>query len=299
MMMVFVLLVWFIISFLLAKVLIRHCPKLTENGFLKLKKNYKGDVIPSSYGLLFLESSLLLVIFLAFYEIKIEPIMNFLGSTLLGEIYIPFVLVIFGIPMMGLGGLYDDLYGREEVKGFRGHFKRLFKEGRLTTGGAKALLGGGVSLILGFIICVSNSHFNWGMLLLNAGIIALTTNTLNLLDLRPGRAIKGFFLGMVLVFLTNSIQAFWLIFFLFPLMASVLVYAKIDFKGEAMMGDVGSNILGVALGISIAWQFSLYPKLVILLGLILFHIYCEFYSLSELIEKNKVLHFLDRLETKG
>lgn len=296
--MVFVLLVWFIISFLFAKVLIKHCKKLTESGFLKLKKNYKGDVIPSSYGLLFLESTSLLVIFLVFYGIKVELVMSFLSSASFGKSYPPFVLVIFGIPMMGLWGLYDDLYGREEVKGFRGHFKRLFKEGRLTTGGAKALLGGGISLILGFIICASNGCFNWGMVLLNGGIIALTTNTLNLLDLRPGRAVKGFFLGIVLVFLANlSAPAFWLFFFLIPLIASVFVYTRLDFKGEAMMGDVGSNILGVTLGISIAWQIPLYPKLVILLGLILFHIYCEFYSLSQLIEKNKVLHFLDRLGT--
>lgn len=79
----------------------------------------------------------------------------------------------------------------------------------------------------------------------------------------------------------------------------LLVYFPEDLKANVMMGDTGSNVLGMSLGISSILIFDLYGKLIILALLILLHIFAEKYSLTALIEKNKVLNYLDMLGRKG
>jgi len=62
-----------------------------------------------------------------------------------------------------------------------------------------------------------------------------------------------------------------------------------------MMGDAGSNVLGASVGFLAASAFSLYTKIAILACLIGVHIFTEKYSLTELIEKNSFLKYLDNL----
>jgi UDP-N-acetylmuramyl pentapeptide phosphotransferase/UDP-N-acetylglucosamine-1-phosphate transferase len=62
-----------------------------------------------------------------------------------------------------------------------------------------------------------------------------------------------------------------------------------------MLGDTGSNILGLTLGISSVLLFNFNIRLIILGFLILIHIITEKYSLSKIIEKNKFLNYLDMI----
>ena len=62
-----------------------------------------------------------------------------------------------------------------------------------------------------------------------------------------------------------------------------------------MMGDAGSNVLGISIGIFMAFGYSMNVKIGWLVFLVLIHILTEKYSLTKIIEKNKVLNFLDRL----
>ncbi|MDZ4178646.1 MAG: hypothetical protein U1E29_05385, partial [Coriobacteriia bacterium] len=108
-----------------------------------------------------------------------------------------------------LFGLVDDVFGTSTDKGFRGHLAALAR-GRLTTGGLKLFgigfvaLAGGVTIAgrtpldgLEFAVVVIAATF----------VIALSANLVNLLDLRPGRALKGYVLMCVFAAIAIAIPA--------------------------------------------------------------------------------------------
>jgi hypothetical protein len=85
------------------------------------------------------------------------------------------------------------------AKGWRGHLTALFRQKRITTGFIK-LVGGGIGAIFLsawlFSVNVPPSVLrlsaNWlSLLVFGTVLIAISANTLNLLDVRPSRALKG------------------------------------------------------------------------------------------------------------
>jgi UDP-N-acetylmuramyl pentapeptide phosphotransferase/UDP-N-acetylglucosamine-1-phosphate transferase len=86
---------------------------------------------------------------------------------------------------------------------------------------------------------------------------------------------------------------------LIPLLGTVLCYLPVDVKARAMMGDAGSNVLGLALGMYAAAWLSLPVRIGFLLFLIAMHLYTEKYSLTAKIESNKLLKAIDQLGRGG
>lgn len=238
-----------------------------------LRPNYKKDMIPVSMGIVFLPMMIINSIILAFFT-------NDPKNLLYIFIY------IFGMVSMFFAGMLDDIIGNRDVSGLKGHFKSLLK-GNLTTGGFKALFGG----FIGIIVSVAISK-NIIEVAINTLIIALSTNLMNLLDLRPGRAIKAYLLIVAVIFLTlvGYVKALPLL-----IVPSVLAYFSHDLKAKAMMGDTGSNVLGISIGILVVLGYSLNVRLVWLVFLIFIHAITEKYSLTKIIEKNKFLNFIDKL----
>lgn len=234
-------------------------------------KNYLGVDIPVSSGITF--PMTLLMVYLGM-SLFISP-SSHLHLFMLGLVFISFL------------GFLDDMLGQRDTLGFKGHFGALFK-GKLTTGGLKALGGGMIALFVAFY----SSH-GWGNILLNTLILALFTNMLNLLDLRPGRAVKGFFIFLILLLLALKGNTDW--FLVAPVLGVVLVYFPYDLKARTMMGDAGSNVLGFLLGYIAIMGLSLYARLAVLAILIAVHIYTERYSLSQTIESNRILRSIDQL----
>jgi UDP-N-acetylmuramyl pentapeptide phosphotransferase/UDP-N-acetylglucosamine-1-phosphate transferase len=187
---------------------------------------------------------------------------------------------------MFFAGVLDDIIGNRDVSGLKGHFKSLLK-GNLTTGGFKALFGG----FVGVIISIAISK-NIGDIIINTLIIALSTNLMNLLDLRPGRAIKVYISISVVLFLTLTGYIKALMFLIVP---NVLAYFNYDLKARAMMGDTGSNVLGISIGMLVVMGYSIKIRIGWLVFLVFIHILTEKYSLTKLIEKNKFLNFIDKL----
>ena len=187
---------------------------------------------------------------------------------------------------MFFAGIIDDTIGNRDVSGLKGHFKSLFK-GTLTTGGFKALFGGFVGLIIS--VSISKDIID---IVVNTLVIALSTNLMNLFDLRPGRAIKVYLVIMITIFFTLSgyIQILPLL-----ILPNVLAYFNFDLKAKAMMGDTGSNVLGISIGILMVLGYTLKVRIVWLVFLVLIHLLTEKFSLTKIIEKNKVLNFIDRL----
>ncbi len=238
-----------------------------------IRPNYKGEMIPVSMGIVFLPMLIINSIIVAFFTVDAIGMMCLL-------------LFIFGIMSMFFAGIIDDTIGNRDVSGLKGHFKSLFK-GKLTTGGFKALFGG----FVGLVISVSISK-NITDIIVNTLIIALSTNLMNLLDLRPGRAIKVYLVIMISIFvtLTGYIKVLPLL-----LLPNVVAYFGFDLKAKAMMGDTGSNVLGISIGILMALGYTLNVRIAWLVFLILIHLLTEKFSLTKIIEKNKVLNFIDKL----
>ena len=238
-----------------------------------IRPNYKGEMIPVSMGIVFLPMIIINGIIVAFFTV------DFVSMTCL-------FLFIFGMMAMFFAGIIDDTIGNRDVSGLKGHFKNLFK-GKLTTGGFKALFGGFVGLIIS--VCISKNIID---IIVNTLIIALSTNFMNLFDLRPGRAIKVYLVIIIIILftLTGYIQMLPLL-----ILPNVIAYFNYDLKAKAMMGDTGSNVLGISIGILMALGYTLNVRIAWLIFLILIHILTEKFSLTKIIEKNKVLNFIDRL----
>lgn len=244
---------------------------LVEKMLVELKctcPNYKGVNIPTAMGIAAIPVIVLLqaILYLFLKDVRI-------------------IAITLSAVFMALVGLLDDLVGQKDVKGFKGHIRELLG-GRLTTGGLKAIVGFFTAF---FVSAIFSSTYT--DILLNTVLISLFTNTLNLLDLRPGRAIKFF----ALVFIIESVFAYRYAGLLLPIVGFILVYFPLDIKARGMLGDTGSNLLGAALGAFTAVSLNFNIRLGITLLLILIHVIAEKYSITRLIEKSRVLKFFDEL----
>jgi UDP-GlcNAc:undecaprenyl-phosphate GlcNAc-1-phosphate transferase len=236
-----------------------------------VRKNYQGIDIPVSVGLTF-PLAMMVVLFV---------------YVLLGYEQNQYQGFMLGLMSISFLGFIDDMLGQRDTLGFRGHFGALF-HGRLTTGGLKALGGG----FIAFFIAVSLGG-TWWNVVLNTLIMALFTNMMNLLDLRPGRAVKGFLFFLLLIAITALAKVDYLL--MAPLLGAVLCYLPTDVRARAMMGDAGSNVLGFALGYYATTSLSLTARLTSLVFLIAIHLYTEKISLTRTIENNALLKAIDQL----
>lgn len=239
--------------------------------WLRLRKpNYLGRRLPSAAGLIFPLLSL--------------PCLQF--APLSPEVRTSATAVT---AVLAAVGLLDDLLApHRQARGLRGHLLALL-HGRVTTGMVKAVSGIAVGIWAGL-------HLDPGrpaLIALDALLVAMAANAVNLLDLRPGRALKGFgLLAMVAIILSPNT-----VLLLGPFLAAAVVAAPADFAGRVMIGDVGANVLGGAAGFALAIALSPWQRLAAVLLLGAFHALCECLSLTDLMARNRLLRALDRLGT--
>ena len=238
-----------------------------------IRKNYRGEMIPVGMGIAFIPALMVNSAILTYFNIEHDRLL------------LIFVL-LFAVMAMAFAGIMDDAIGNRDVTGLKGHFLSMFK-GRLTTGGFKAVLGGFIGIVVSAAVADNILGVVVGTL-----VVALATNFMNLLDLRPGRAIKVYLIISILVLIFAGDFNRQLYMLLSP---GVVSYFIFDLKALSMMGDAGSNVLGVFIGVMIVISFSIQVQLVCLVGLIAIHVLTEKYSLTKLIEQNSVLNFIDKL----
>ena len=251
-----------------------------------IRPNYKNEMIPVGMGIVFLPMIIINSIILGFVTLNNIWFVSSSNYNLNIVWLLCLALYIFSMMAMFFAGALDDLIGNRNVSGLKGHFKSLFK-GELTTGGFKALFGGFVGLVVS--VCISSSIVD---IIVNTLIIALSTNLMNLFDLRPGRAIKAYLVIMIPIYitLTGYTKVFPLL-----ILPNVLAYFNTDLKARGMMGDTGSNVLGISIGVLIAFGYGIKVRVAWLVFLVLMHLITEKFSLTKIIEKNKVLKFIDDL----
>lgn len=245
-----------------------------------LAKNFRGQAVPQGIGIMFTLYTLL------WYAVLL-PVTNLYSMH---EISFEMLIIMTAFFAVGFTGFIDDMLGSRDTLGFSGHFGALLS-GRLTTGVLKAVVGLLAAFMASFFLSYGTAE-----LIVNTLIIALFANLLNLMDLRPGRAIKFYIILIVFFAIDAAISRDLFVFLLFlPLVGSVIGYFPFDLKARCMMGDAGSNVLGVSAGIMAVLHFDMHEKTAILLVLMAIHIFAEKHSLSDVIARNRFLRFLDEL----
>ena len=236
-----------------------------------MQKNYLEQEIPIAYGLL--------IGMVVFVILTLGYIIDIYSRNKIFYLYLILTMAL-------LAGILDDFYNQDKENGFYGHFSIFIKQNKVTSGCLKAVLISFAALVVSFEL--NNNNF---YSLIDFLLIVLGANFINLLDLRPGRAIKSFSIVGLLTILLQQES----INLLLPILVIVLLLAPLDLKGKAMLGDTGANFLGVFLGFVWAIFLQLEYKIIVMILLILIHIYTEKYSLTKVIKNNKVLNYFDLL----
>jgi hypothetical protein len=237
---------------------------------------------------------------------------------------LPLVLAAYGF------GLIDDLFGDRSVRGFRGHIGELTR-GRLTTGALKLLgigaaaayvaadLASGVvgpnpettargwTATVGWLVA-------WALATL---IIALSANLVNLMDVRPGRALKVYSLmatggaAAIVLSVSGAVGAVaasaWTWYpsvpeivgsslgLLLLVLGPVFAAWRHDLGEHAMLGDAGANAAGALAGFLVALVLPLAGLAVVAAVLLAMNLVSEKVSYTEVIERNALLSRLDGL----
>ena len=208
----------------------------------------------------------------------------------------------------GVAGYIDDVDqgahdGGKVAKGLKGHLGAL-AHGQVTTGVIK-IAGIGASALAASALVGSKATSVSGKaadLALNTVLIAGTANLANLLDLRPGRALKA------TVLVATPLSYFSCAAAKTPaspasaqrLLASGLNAAAItalaeDLQETTMLGDTGANAAGALLGTSLAANDSRKLRLGTTLGVVGLILASEKVSFSKVIAANPALNWLDQL----
>ena len=197
-----------------------------------------------------------------------------------------------GVLILALGffalGFLDDFAGDGRSKGFRGHLRALV-QGEVTTGAIKAFGG------LGLAFAVALWWEGWFVpsAVLDALVIALAANFVNLLDLRPGRAAKGFLILWVLAAAGARNTEYLPISA--AVAAAVVAWLPADLKEKGTLGDAGANMIGAVLGAGFVVASGVAGRLAVLALLLVVTLASERVSFTQVIERTGPLRWLDGL----
>jgi hypothetical protein len=281
----------FAAAVLLAPALLRT---LADGGHVRA--NYRERLLAFPFGVLIVAAALIALIPLVLLQ-------RLAGSDVFHPEVLPIALYALGVAALGL---IDDTLGEARPgshggapdsptrapapavrRGWRGH-GRAALHGELSTGTLKA--AGSLGLALFAMSFEGLSKSRW---LLAVGVLVLATNLFNLLDLRPGRAIKAFvLLGAGLTLGSLDARPLWSLG-LFA--APALVAGLYDLRERAMLGDTGANLLGALAGLWLVLTLSGTGQLVALGLLVAITLYGELRSISGFIERTPGLRALDSL----
>jgi UDP-N-acetylmuramyl pentapeptide phosphotransferase/UDP-N-acetylglucosamine-1-phosphate transferase len=251
---------------------------LRAGGHTRL--NYRARELPHPLGMLVVAAALLALVPLTLIER--------VGRTaILDPGLVAVAAYALGVACLGL---IDDALGSPRAgvavpRGWRGHGAAAMR-GELSTGALKAVGSLGLAL---FVTDLSDPSI--GRWLLAAAVLVLATNALNLLDLRPGRALKVFvLLGAGLTIGVRELRPLWTLgLFAGP----ALVAGVYDLRERAMLGDTGANLLGALAGLWMVLTLSQTGQLIALALLLVVTVYGELRSISSLVARVPLLRGLD------
>jgi UDP-N-acetylmuramyl pentapeptide phosphotransferase/UDP-N-acetylglucosamine-1-phosphate transferase len=189
----------------------------------------------------------------------------------------------------GAFGALDDLAGDGASKGLKGHLGAAAR-GRVTTGLVKIVGIGATGLAAAALADRGRDDVGALDTVVGGAVVAGAANLANLLDLRPGRALKATVLASLPLLLSGGAAA--------PRAAAAngaaLGVLRPDLAGTAMLGDTGANAAGALVGTALlgtTGRRGRVAALVVLAGLTLAS---EKVSFTRVIESTPGLRELDR-----
>jgi hypothetical protein len=198
----------------------------------------------------------------------------------------------------GLGaaafGALDDLAGDSGSKGLRGHLSAL-ASGRVTTGAVKVL---GLALTGAVAATLADRQRRDPLPVLatvaGAAVLAGAANLANLLDLRPGRALKVTLLAAAPLVAGPATPP------AAGAAAAVALGAALgalpgDLAGTSMLGDTGANSAGALVGLALLERTGLPGRVAALTVLTALTLLSEKVSFTAVIEATPGLRELDAL----
>jgi hypothetical protein len=242
-----------------------------------VRRNFRGQALPFPFGVLIALAGLVSLIALATLQ-QLGAVRLLHPETGAIAVY------ALGVAFLGL---LDDMLGATLAggpRGWRGHGAALLR-GELSTGALKAAGTGGLALYVASTLSLPSGRW-----LLAAAVLVAATHVFNVLDLRPGRAIKALVVlgvGLTLAAGTRAPCS------LGPFLGPALVAGVYDLRERALLGDSGASVLGALAGLWLVLTLAAAGQAVALAVLLAIALYGEFRSLSELIERLPLLRHLD------
>jgi hypothetical protein len=305
----------------------------------RVVENYRGRPVFLGLGLTWMVWAVGLMAVRVFLEVT-GTAFSGVPDSLFNLYAGPLGVVFSGMPVLLVAfafafGLVDDVFGTSGHKGFRGHLNAL-RERRMTSGALKLFGIGFVAMFYGWSASTrvadvtaggsGDVPLRIGAWVLATLVIALSTNLFNLLDLRPGRAIKsyiGFAIPLGIAFAARVISGYadfaagvgdvlgptaqvgageWVAMILTSLvvlLGPVIAVWRYDLGERGMLGDAGSNVLGAIVGFLLVgvlplWGFAVAAAILLALNLV-----SERVSFSAVIARVAPLRWLDSLGGLG
>lgn len=244
-----------------------------------LRTNWRGQAVPVAAGL---------VIALAVVVVEAGRVVA--GAAGIGSEGVPahrssVLVVVVG---MALLGLFDDLAGGGDARGFRGHLGALAR-GRLTTGGAKMFGGMAVAVLA---VAAVGEDGSVARLAADAALVAAAANLANLFDRRPGRATKaGLAAFAALAAATAGTAALAGVAGVAGAAGALLLD---DLRERLMLGDTGANAIGAAAGLGVVLACAPATRTAVLVVVLGLNLASEAVSFGRVIDAVPPLRALDR-----
>ena len=194
------------------------------------------------------------------------------------------------VAVVGSGGFgaLDDLAGDGASKGLRGHLGAAAR-GDVTTGFVKIVGIGATGLVAAALADRRRPEVAALDTLVGGAVVAASANLANLLDLRPGRALKATVLAslpLALVGGAGGVRAA-------AAAGAALGVVTPDLAGRAMLGDTGANAAGALVGTALLDATGRRGRLLALAGLTALTLVSEKVSFTRVIESTPGLRELD------
>lgn len=182
---------------------------------------------------------------------------------------------------IGAVGAYDDLHGAAGIKGLRGHLRAL-GSGEVTSGTVKFAVIPAAGVSAAVLLGRGRST-----VLLDGALVATTANLVNLLDLRPGRALKVVVVPCAAALGSAGGQL------AAPTLGACAAALPEDLAGRAMLGDCGANALGAAVGCLVVSAVPTPWRVLALAAVSALTLASERVSFTAVIERHPVLSRID------
>ncbi|HET7823443.1 MAG TPA: hypothetical protein VFL10_18115 [Ornithinibacter sp.] len=188
----------------------------------------------------------------------------------------------------GAFGALDDLAGDGASKGLKGHLGAA-AHGKVTTGLVKIVGIGATGLVAAALADRGRDDVATFDTVVGGAVVAGAANLANLLDLRPGRALKVTVLAALPLLLGGGATA--------PRAAAAagaaLGVLGPDLAGTAMLGDTGANAAGALVGTALLGSTGRRGRLAALVVLAGLTLASEKVSFTRVIESTPGLRELD------